>query len=249
MQFNVYPLHPHSTDDLSQDQFPTLLRTWQRHSLNLPATGTHFGFVYQGNASLVRGSHDEGVDPNHCDHYPLRPGMYFCLPEVGQIHGEHSAGIVITRLNHQGIFTVGGPMASTGRLAYINGGMTNVLIPPVMQGEACLNAMYLPPGIDQTLHTHPSYRIGVVVSGEGKLETPQISLSIASGHLFLIPASRPHQFRTLDQGLTVVVFHPDSDTGFSHQNNPMLTRTLVNGISAVAQPQIHTKPEYPSTRP
>jgi hypothetical protein len=37
------------------------------------------------------------------------------------------------------------------------------------------------------------------------------------------------------------VFHPDSDTGFTHQNNPMLNRTMIGEISAADLPQIQTR--------
>ncbi len=167
--------------------------------------------------------------------------MYFCLPGAGKIDGEDSSGIVFTCLNFNGMFSLGGPIEPTGRLAYINGGTNSLLIPPLVLGDPCLNAMYFPAGINQTLHTHPSFRLGIVVAGSGSFETPETEICVEAGTIFIIPADCLHKFRTGESLLTVVVMHPDSDTGFTHQNNPMLNRTMVEGVSAANLPQIQTK--------
>jgi hypothetical protein len=163
------------------------------------------------------------------------------LPGKGTVGGDSSSGIVITHLNYQGMFNLGGPIESKGRFAYIDGGTSSLLIPPIMLGDPCLNAMYFPPQTHQTSHTHPSDRIGMVVSGMGELETPQTRIIVKSSTIFQIPANQLHQFRTGEHQLTLVVFHPDSDTGCTHQNHPMLQQTVVNGVSAAELPQIQTK--------
>jgi mannose-6-phosphate isomerase-like protein (cupin superfamily) len=228
MTLTIYKLQP-QTIDLSQGNFPILLRIWQGNALELPADGTHFGYVYQGQADLVRQDNA----------YPLRAGMYFCLPGVGKIEAE-SSGIVITHMNYRGMFSLGGPMESSGRLAYIDGGSSSLLVPPVIRGDPCLNALYFPPKVDQTLHTHPSDRIGIVVAGSGQLEMPQTAIPLEPGVIVVIPAHSLHKFRTLEHNLTVVMFHPDSDAGFTHQDHPMLNRTLVEGVSAAKLPHIQT---------
>lgn len=232
MTLKTYSLQQ-NTIDLSQDVFPAILRIWQDHPLELPAGGTHFGYVYQGQPRLSRQADVEA--------YRLRSGMYFCLPGEGRIEGENSSGIVVTRLNYQGMFSLGGPIEPIGRFAYIDGGTNSLLIQPIMLGDPCLNAMYFPKEVDQTLHTHPSYRIGIVVAGRGELETLETVMNIELGMIFLIPADSLHKFRTIDSNLTVVVFHPDSDTGFTRRDNPMLKRTMVDGVSAAELPQIQTK--------
>lgn len=45
---------------------------------------------------------------------------------------------------------------------------------------------------------------------------------------------------THGQGLDLVVFHPDSDMGFSDRAHPMLSRTLINQVSAMNLPDIQT---------
>ena len=167
--------------------------------------------------------------------------MYFCLPAEGSLNGKSSSGLVITLVNYQGMFSIGGPIEPSGRFAYINGGTNTLLSRPSIVGAPCLNALYFPPGVDQTFHTHPSYRLGIVVEGHGVCESSEGSFTFKPGIVFLIPAHVLHKFRTFEEKLTLVIFHPDSDTGFTHQNNPMLNRTLIEGVSAAHLPQIKTK--------
>jgi len=225
---------PHSmTQALSHAGQPATLKTWQRETLQLATPGTHWGFVFAGQAWLHRGEQPEPP-------FPLPAGMYFSLPEAGVLDGATSAGFVVTCPTYHGVFGLGGPIEHRGRLAYVNGGTNSVLIPPPLLGDPCLHAMYLPPQVEQTMHTHPSYRIGMLVNGKGQVETPNGVDAIAPGDIFLIPADQEHRFCTATQGLCAVVFHPDSEVGFSHRQNPMLQRTLVEEVSAAALPHLQT---------
>ncbi len=230
MSIQIYSLQAAMVQDFSQDVLPGRLQTWQGNHLELPAEGTHFGFVYHGHPNLLRDSED----------YRLHPGMYFCLPGGGQIGGVDSSGFVITSYNYRGMFSLGGALESTGRFAYIDGGTSSLLIPPVRLGDPCLNAIYFPPHRHQTLHTHPSYRIGLVIAGSGEAETSEGVTPLQPGMVFVIPTNSLHKFCTTDQPLTFVVFHPDSDAGLTHQNNPVLNRTMVEGMSAAQMPEIQT---------
>ncbi len=241
MTIKMYSLQPNSIEDLSRDPLPMVLSTWHGNRLALPATGTHFGYVFQGHPKL---SHHGDTES-----YTLHPGMYFSLPGAGQIGREanspddpgHSSGIVVTRLAHHGVFSLGGPIESTGRFAYINEGTNSLLIPPTYRGDPCLHALFFPPYVDQTLHTHPSYRIGIVVSGNGECETPDGIMALVPGTGLVIPTNDSHKFRTGASPLAMVMFHPDSDIGFTHQHNPMLNRTFVAGVSAAQLPELQTK--------
>lgn len=226
-----YSLKQGQRVDLSQASIPLWWQTWDGGTIALPAQGTHFGFVFRGRAQLQRAAGDR---------YTLQSGMYFALPEGGKVGGRGSQGLVVTHLTHRGLFHLGGPLEATGRFAYINGGSDSLLIPPLMQGDPCLNALYFPPGVDQSLHTHPSDRLGVVVAGCGVCDTLDQRLRFTPGMVFYIPADMPHKFLTQEDPLTLLVFHPDSDTGFTHQNHPMLRRTFVDGVSAVQLPEIQT---------
>ena len=234
MTLKLFSIQHSHFADLRDDVFPATLRIWRQETLQLSSSATHFGYVFQGQCGLYRGEYSVPQP------FPLQSGMYFCLPGAGRLDGATSAGFVVTYPNYQGMFNLGGPIEAGGRLAYINGGTNSVLIAPPRLGDPSLHAMYLPASIEQTLHTHPSYRIGIVVSGTGYVATPAGTDAIAPGDIFLIPAHQEHCFYTGAEGLTAVVFHPDSEAGFSHRDNPMLQRTLVEGVSAAALPHLQT---------
>ncbi len=230
--FVPYPLDHGLLADLSLDEFPTQLCGFTRkvHTLDLCTNGSHFGYVHEGQVILHCAS---GV-------FTLRAGMYFSLPGSGTLFGE-GQGIVITRLGYQGMFSIGGPIESTGRLLYIDGCRDSLLIPPVMKGDPCLNALYFPPGINQTPHTHPSMRIGMIVSGRGVCVTADEVIPLMPGQMFVIPAGGLHSFRTEDSPMVVVAYHPDSDCGPTDESHPMVNRTWINGISASQLEEIRTR--------
>lgn len=233
MSIYCHPLESDFVAETSKQGESTVqFRAWKDETVKLPA-GTHYGFVWQGNAQLQRSSLPMP--------FPLAAGMYFSLCESATLHGRGSAGIVVTDCAHQGQFLLGGPVASSGQFAYIDGGTTSLLIAPMSLGDPCLHALYMPPAVDQTVHNHPSDRIGLIIYGSGRCCTPEGDCQpLESGILFHIPAYQEHKFVTHAQGLHLVVFHPDSDIGFSDRNHPMLRRTLVNDVSAIDLPQIQT---------
>lgn len=197
------PIHGFLAKFLQKDQ-PEEICAWRNASLDLEEARTHIGFVYSGNPILHRKAGEQI--------YKLCPGMYFSLPNSGWIEGEASSGIVITCApTYQGLFTIGGPVEASGRFAYIDGAKDSLLIPPVVLGDPCLNALYFPPGIEQNNHTHPSYRLGIVLEGSGECETPDGTIQMYPGLILFIPANDHHKFRTLRDKLTCVMFHPDSD--------------------------------------
>lgn len=220
--FIPYQLEHQNPVDLSNDEFPTTLRMWHGNSLYLPHTGTHFVYVYQGE-TLVE-------NPQINQTYKLTTGMYFSIRGGGYV-GKGS-GIVITRLGYKGTFMLGGPIESEGRLRYIDNCRDSLLIPPIMRGDPCLNALYFPPGVHQTQHTHPSMRIGMVVSGRGECITPDETIALEPGQVFVIPAGALHSFRTTDSSLTAIAWHPDSSYGPTHEWHPMVISTLVDGVNA-----------------
>jgi mannose-6-phosphate isomerase-like protein (cupin superfamily) len=233
MELKIYRKLVHGTlSDFCQDDLPETFRAWNGERLQLPNTGTHFGFVYSGSPVLYRNTGTQD--------YKLHPGMYFSLPGDGWIGSKDSSGFVVTCPTYSGMFVIGGAIESTGRFSYINGGTDSMPIPPIRLGDPCLNAVYFPPRTEQTAHTHPSYRMVMVMEGSGECETPEGIIPLQPGIALFIPANHLHQFRTTKDKLTVICFHPDSDTGFTHSNHPMLRRTFVAGISASQMPQIQT---------
>ena len=222
------------------ENVPETFGTWQGDRLTLSEDAMHFGFVYSGTPTLYRCTGEQD--------YKLYPGMYFSLPGGGWIGSDNSSGFVITCPNHSSMFHIGGAIESIGRFAYIDGGTDSLLIPPIISGDPCLNALYFPPAVKQTAHTHPSYRIVMIVEGSGECETSAGIIPLHPETILFIPANSVHGFRTANEPLTAVCFHPDSDTGFTQIDHPMLKRTIVEGISASQLPEIQTatlSKEYP----
>lgn len=240
MTFALYSVETPVVKHLGPEGYPGSVSTWQ-DGVTLVGPGTHFGFIYTGSPTLERqGDEFQGKTAQT---FGLAQGMYFCLPGTGQLKGQGAIGLVITCPTYRGMFSLGGPLEPAGRLAYIDGGTSSLLIPPVIVGDPCLNAMYFPSGVEQTLHSHPSDRLGLVVAGGGMVETPETTAGVTVGDIFWISAGQLHRFCTADSPLTMVVFHPDSEGGFTHRDNPMLRRTLVDGVSAAELPKIQTPVE------
>jgi quercetin dioxygenase-like cupin family protein len=216
--------------DMRHDRFPATLRAWCDDRVTLEEGATHFGYVYEGKC-LVRCASGE---------FSLAAGMVFSVPGGGAVSGG-GRGMIVSRLGYRGFFQLGGPVENEGRLKYIDGCTDSLLIAPVMLGDPCLNLLYFPPGIDQTQHTHPSMRVGVVASGSGVCVTPEGKIPLSPGQAFVIHAEGLHSFATRDEPMRVIAYHPDSDFGPTHENHPMLNRTIVNGTSASALPQIRTR--------
>ena len=201
--------------DLRDGPYPTTLSGWYGAVFAGEADTTHFGVVHAGTPTLRCSS---GT-------FNLTPGMYFAVP--GEMSVGPGAGVLITRHDHRGFFHLGGPIEERGRLRYIDGCTDSLLVPPVLRGDPCLNLLHIPPDTNQTRHTHPSFRVGVVVRGAGACCTPEGTVPLSAGTVFVIRAGGLHSFHTGDHELLLVAYHPDSDFGPTHEDHPMLNRTLI----------------------
>lgn len=233
--FEEFPLSNAKNIASFIEQFPTLLHAWSEKGLIFEQKNSSLiGFVYEGEAEI------ESAD--FC--YTLKAGMYFSIPlnafEAIRISG--GKGFIAERLGYESFLTFGGPVEQTGRLKYIDGCTDSLLVPPVKFGDACLNLLYFPPDINQTAHTHPSVRLGMIIKGKGECITPQGIIPLRAGQLFAIHTDGVHAFRTTSQSsMTVIAYHPDSDFGPQDENHPMVNRTIVNGVSANQIDEIRTK--------
>lgn len=124
-----------------------------------------------------------------------------------------------------------------GRLNYISGCSSTVLIGSPRLGDPVLNFLYLPENVDQTMHTHPSARIGIITHGRGYAlwydgDNP-VRTELTPGMVWIIEKDEPHNFVT-DPGETlgIIAYHPDSDFGPTDEVHPMLNRTIIDGVSA-----------------
>ena len=229
--------------DLTDNQHPTRVYGWQqdRGPLKLGADGTHFGFVNAGECRLRDTVHGCGLS------HTVGAGMYFCVP--GAVTIEGGSGVVFSRLGFQGVFSIAGPIEQRGRLRYIDGCSDSLLISPLVKGDPCLNHLHFPTGIDQTRHTHPSIRVGIVARGRGRCVVPEHddgsgsdqTIPLVPGQVFVIPTDGQHSFFTDDETMDIIAYHPDSDTGPDHDDHPMVNRTIVDGVMASHIDEIRTK--------
>lgn len=211
-------------------------------SLFLPSHATHFGYVQGGSLRVHRRSM-----PNA--NWVLEPGMYFSFPGGTFLECEDTCGFVVTQFGYTGFFQLGGPIEERGRLRYIDGCTVSVLISPPVRGDPCLHHLYFPPHVSQTRHTHPTLRVGMVARGSGRCVIPRsadgsggdVSVPLPTGTIFVIPTGGHHAFHTDEQAMDIIAWHPDSDTGPSDDDHPVLNRTIVEGQSAATLTHLRTK--------
>jgi hypothetical protein len=96
-----------------------------------------------------------------------------------------------------------------------------------------LNHLHFPAVVTQSVHCHPSIRLGVVARGRGVAFGPRgpeggWERTLAPGAVFLLSAQALHAFRTGPaESLDVIAFHPDSDWGPTDGDHPMRNRTYL----------------------
>lgn len=189
---------------------------WMEKPLTLPPGATAFGMVTTGQTQL-RDAETRVFD--------LNAGMFFVLPDGGVARG--GSGLVIVWAGYRGLRQIGGPLEATGRLRYIDGCSDTLLVCPPRLGDPCLNHLHIPPRTDQTPHTHPSMRIGVILRGTGECRTPDGSYPLEPGMGWYIPTGCLHSFFTQNEALDVIAWHPDSDFGPRDDDHPMINRTQI----------------------
>lgn len=208
--------------DLSSDHYASELIYFNGEALKLQNQATYFGYVIEGEVSLFYLGNE----------YTLTRGMYFSVPQdldldLSSKRTTSGKAIICSKLNYQGFFSLGGPVEEKGRLRYIDGCTDSLLISPVMLGEPCLNLLHIPKNTQQSQHTHPSLRLGVIISGEGICKTPEKDYALTVGTVFYIPQDGKHSFHTHSQDLRVIAYHPESDFGPTHENHPMVNKTIL----------------------
>lgn len=207
--------------DASLTSHPSRLEMVEGKHTVTDNTLTSYGYVISGGAE---------VRAKGCS-FRAAAGMYFCMP--GEFELDASGLVaVIYRFGYHGLLTVG-RAEDYGRLAYLNGCSATILVSPPRAGDPVLNHLHIPKDIDQTPHTHPSVRIGIIVRGGGTAYGRDESTAsdwnetLTEGCIFLLPAEELHAFRTLssEHGMDLITYHPDSDWGPRDEDHPMLTAT------------------------
>lgn len=192
------------------------------HKVELPAGYTHLGVVLDGEILLTC----QGLERR------LHAGDFLSVAGAATIVAS-GRGMVSSASQYVGMNLFGGPIEKTGRLRYIDGCSDTLLVPPVRKGDPCLNHLHFPKGIRQTPHTHPSVRTGLVFKGEGDCIVPDADpIPLRPGCVFVVPTDALHSFNTYEETMDVIAFHPDSDTGMTDDDHPMVNRTIVDGVSA-----------------
>jgi quercetin dioxygenase-like cupin family protein len=231
----TYDLRHGLLADFGQTEFPCKVFgiTLRQVNFSLDEPGTLFGFVWKGTAIFQFGGLSKVV----------MAGEYFSLPfrETFRADGD-AIGFAALRLGYYGLPTVGGPVEPRGRLKYIDGCSDTLLISPPLRGEPCFNLLHFPEDIRQTNHTHPTMRAGLIHAGAGYCHTNGATEELLPGKVFVLYPNAVHAFSTVGTtGMTLTVFHPDSDFGPTHHEHPMLNRTIVGGVSARHLDSIRTK--------
>jgi AraC-like ligand binding domain len=199
---------------------PLELFGWAGGRLVLPAASAHMGCTGNGRTALT------------CDagRFELRPGYTFSVPGKLTLEGDGN-GFIVSSLKHRALFTLTGPLEEDGRLKYIDGCSDSLLIPPIVRGDPCMNFLSVPPNTNQSDHTHPSVRIGMIISGEGYCSTDTGRIQLGPGLVFVIAPDTIHSFHTRRKPLRIVAWHPDSDTGPTNEDHPMINRTVIGDVS------------------
>jgi quercetin dioxygenase-like cupin family protein len=221
----------HEHDD---GRFKTLVFGFTPNStLHLPIGYTHFGVVVSGCIRLTYPDRER----------TLSEGDFFSVSARATIESSNGLGMISSAFGYIGLNLFGGPIEATGRLKYIDGCTDTLLVPPVRRGNPCLNHLHFPNRIVQTPHTHPSIRSGIVYRGRGLCVVPEHkeSVPLIPGYAFIIETDAVHSFNTLDDTMDIVAFHPDSDTGMTDDDHPMINRTIVEGVSARHLQNIRTR--------
>lgn len=214
----------------NDDAYPVSVFGWKDKELARTGSGgTAFGIVSSG-TPIIKTKDAE---------FRLSSGCYFSI--VGSYEIRGGEGVLLDVPFFRGLNSCGGPIEDEGRLRYIDSCTDTLLISPPLLGDPCLNALFFPQNIDQTLHTHPSVRIGLVYDGFGFCRLADQEVPLRPGDVFVIEPETIHAFSTSkNAGMRIIAFHPDSDTGPDHQDHPMINRTIVGGISASEIPEIQT---------
>ena len=122
-----------------------------------------------------------------------------------------------------------------GNLSYMDGGTNTTAINPGRLGDPVINYVHFPAGMIQTMHTHPSPRVGMVLRGLGYVETPEFEdgiqkvYNLKQGDVFFLNRNVEHFFSCPYENEDVVlfVFAPDSGTGPTDEVNPLKIRTYI----------------------
>jgi hypothetical protein len=185
--------------------------------------------------------------------YHIEAGNFFSIPvkhnQITKIDSDMMFGIFRLGFNGQ---MMTGEVEYKGRLTYIDGCSDSILAYPPRKGDPSLNYLYFPANVNQTYHTHPSIRMGIVLGGSGLASTisnaepiakwssfvqkavppldiaPQeINSPLDEGDIFFLEENELHRFKTLNSAMKIIAYHPESDFGPTDEDHAMINRTYL----------------------
>lgn len=212
--------------DKTETMYPSLGTLFDRELLgdlghfHSAPFATTYGFIFSGTMTLPNG---KVVGENEYFSYWARD------PEKFEYDGK---AVVFTRIGFKGQNIIGGPIEERGRLTYIDGCTDTLLVYPPRMGDPSLNILYFPRFTDQSMHLHPSIRLGAVVKGHGSAilldeGNEEIGIPLEKGMMFCLNENEKHRFKTAEHPMIIVAFHPDGDWGPTDHNHSMLNRTYL----------------------
>ena len=217
--------------DMTETMYPTKLISISDDYDLEPMVGNIYGFVTKGSFVINTGKNDRKWNVQEGDFFSLKTNIDE-MTETFQVQDD-SQMFWIVRYGFQGINMIG-ESEKRGRLSYIDGCTDSLLVMPPRLGDPWLNYLHFPMGIDQTQHLHPSIRMGIVIGGKGEaFQKPDGKQKgweedLSKGMMFCLEEGEIHSFRTAENYMDIIAYHPDSDFGPSDTNHPMLNRTYIN---------------------
>jgi AraC-like ligand binding domain len=209
--------------DARMTMYPCRLEVIEGERRLASQTSTSYGFVVSGRARI------------RSRHFELRgeAGTFFCIPDEFDLDAN-GVVVVIERYGFRGLLSAG-RIEDAGRLSYIDGCSDSILVSPPRRGDPVFNHLHFPRGVEQTQHTHPSIRLGIVARGHGvafglgHAGVADWEHPLLEGSIFLLHSHELHSFRTTESNkeMDVIAFHPDSDWGPTDAVHPMLNRTYM----------------------
>jgi mannose-6-phosphate isomerase-like protein (cupin superfamily) len=185
------------------------------------STTTVYGICVSGDVTVI-------PTDDSLPEFDLSKGSVFTLTGEFNLSGmDRFKLFLISRLGYRGMLGLS-MVESRGRLTYIDGCSDSLIFGPHRMGDPCLNSLFFPKKVNQSFHTHPDIRLGMVLEGEGVacLEEGE-ELPLVAGSMFILEEGEIHRFRTEDSPMKIVAYHPTSDTGPTDESHPMKTRTHI----------------------
>jgi Cupin domain len=211
-------LHTPGSIDKRSTMYPTYSMLSDSYYVPAPHSTT-YGVVLKGTCKAPLREWKEGEYFSH-----------FCY-QNDRFTVENGCVWFVTRLGFQGQEITGNKIEETGRLSYIDNCSSSILVYPPRLGDPSLHLLYFPPNTIQTFHTHPSIRVGLVLSGTGfadcKGQGKESRHTLSPGSAFCLNQQEEHRFRTDTQAMRIIAYHPDGDWGPTDENHPMLNRTHI----------------------